>query len=88
MDKSKTSKASNEDKIVAGKPKGERIAKVMARAGLCSRRDAERWIESGRVQLNGDFLTTPATVVTELDEIIVDGFCFFAPAARVVSDFF
>lgn len=53
--------------------KGERIAKVMARAGLCSRRDAERWIAEGRVKLNGAVLTTPATIVTDKDEIIVDG---------------
>ncbi len=53
--------------------KGERIAKRMARAGLCSRRDAERWIEAGRVQLNGKKLTTPAVVVTDLDKIEVDG---------------
>ena len=32
---------------------GQRIAKVMARAGICSRRDAEAWIEAGRVTLNG-----------------------------------
>jgi len=53
--------------------KGERIAKRMARAGLCSRRDAERWIGEGRVQLNGDVLTTPATIVTDDDDIVVDG---------------
>jgi 23S rRNA pseudouridine2605 synthase len=53
--------------------KGERIAKRMARAGLCSRRDAEKWILEGRVKLNGKVLTTPATVVTDEDEIIVDG---------------
>jgi 23S rRNA pseudouridine2605 synthase len=51
---------------------GERIAKVMARAGLCSRRDAEKWIESGRVQVNGDILTSPACVVTPDDKILVD----------------
>ena len=38
--------------------KGDRIAKVMARAGLCSRRDAERWIAEGRVELNGHVLRT------------------------------
>lgn len=54
-------------------PKGDRIAKVMARAGLCSRRDAERWITDGRVQLNGKFLTTPAQTVTDADVILVDG---------------
>ncbi len=53
--------------------KGERIAKRMARAGLCSRRDAERWIEAGRVELNGKKLTTPAVTVTGRDKIEVDG---------------
>ena len=53
--------------------KGERIAKRMARAGLCSRRDAERWIEAGRVEVNGKKLETPACVVTEGDAIKVDG---------------
>lgn len=53
--------------------KGERIAKVMARAGLCSRRDAERWIAEGRVRVNGTVLKTPAVVVQEGDQIIVDG---------------
>lgn len=53
--------------------KPERIAKRMARAGLCSRRDAERWIEAGRVELNGKKLTTPAITVTARDKIVVDG---------------
>ncbi len=52
--------------------KGERIAKRMARAGLCSRRDAERWIEAGRVKVNGKLLTTPACVITQKDHILVD----------------
>jgi len=56
-----------------GESKGERIAKVMARAGLCSRRDAEKWIEAGRVTLNGKKLLTPAQVVTPDDKITVDG---------------
>lgn len=51
---------------------GDRIAKVMARAGLCSRREAERWIASGRVKINGTVLTTPAHVVTEDDTVLVD----------------
>lgn len=51
----------------------ERIAKRMARAGLCSRRDAERWIEAGRVEVNGKRLTSPALTVTESDNILVDG---------------
>lgn len=53
--------------------KGERIAKVMARAGLCSRREAESWITAGRVQVNGKILQTPACIVIDQDEIIVDG---------------
>jgi 23S rRNA pseudouridine2605 synthase len=52
---------------------GERIAKLMARAGLCSRREAERWIAAGRVQLNGRVLTTPGVTVVPGDTILVDG---------------
>lgn len=55
------------------KPDGERIAKRMARAGLCSRREAERWIEAGRVRVNGEKLQTPAVVVTPSCRIEVDG---------------
>jgi 23S rRNA pseudouridine2605 synthase len=50
-----------------------RIAKAIAHAGLCSRRDAERWIEAGRVAVNGKVLTTPAHVVGPGDKIAVDG---------------
>jgi 23S rRNA pseudouridine2605 synthase len=50
-----------------------RIAKAMAHAGLCSRRDAEKWIEAGRVKLNGKVLRTPAQVVGPTDTISVDG---------------
>jgi len=53
--------------------KGERIAKRLARAGLCSRRDAERWIAEGRVKVDGKVLTTPAFLVTESSQIVVDG---------------
>ncbi len=53
--------------------KGERIAKVMARAGLCSRRDAERWIAEGRVSVDGETLSSPALTVTSASNIIVDG---------------
>lgn len=53
--------------------RGDRIAKVMARAGLCSRREAEKWIDAGRVQLNGTVLTTPAVTVSENDKVLVDG---------------
>src|ERR1700719_1991479 len=51
----------------------QRIAKRLARAGLCSRRDAERWIVEGRVAVNGTVLTTPAVVVSPSDTIVVDG---------------
>ena len=52
---------------------GERIAKTLARAGLCSRREAERWIGEGRVAVNGTVLTTPAVLVTDADSVTVDG---------------
>ena len=51
----------------------ERIAKVLARAGLCSRRDAERWIADGRVAVNGRALVSPALNVGPRDRITVDG---------------
>jgi len=53
--------------------KKERIAKKMADAGLCSRREAERWILAGRVQINGRVLQTPACVVGSEDTVLVDG---------------
>jgi 23S rRNA pseudouridine2605 synthase len=52
---------------------GERIAKAIARAGLCSRRDAERLITEGRVRLNGKVLASPAVNVTAKDDIRIDG---------------
>lgn len=52
---------------------GERIARVMARAGLCSRRDAEEWIAAGRVAVNGAVIASPALDVTSRDQITVDG---------------
>jgi 23S rRNA pseudouridine2605 synthase len=57
------------------KPKkaGERIAKVVSRAGLASRRDAEEWIVQGRVSVNGRVINSPALDVTTRDVIIVDG---------------
>lgn len=51
----------------------ERIAKVLARAGICSRRDAERLIAAGRVSLDGRVLTTPAIKVAPGARIEVDG---------------
>jgi 23S rRNA pseudouridine2605 synthase len=57
------------------KPKkaGDRIAKRMARAGLCSRRDAEEWVRQGRVSVNGRVITSPALDVTSDDTVLVDG---------------
>jgi 23S rRNA pseudouridine2605 synthase len=53
--------------------KPERIAKVIARAGLCSRREAERWINDGRVRVNGKTLESPALTVDATNIILVDG---------------
>jgi 23S rRNA pseudouridine2605 synthase len=52
---------------------GERIAKVLARAGVCSRRYAERLIADGRVVVDGKVLTSPALNVTDKNVITVDG---------------
>ena len=75
---------------------GERIAKAMARAGVCSRREAEQWIMEGRVSVNGRALTSPAFNVRAGDKIAVDGrplaerertrlFLFHKPAGLVTS---
>ncbi len=61
--------------------KRERIAKVMARAGLCSRRNAEIWIQERRVQVDGSVLTTPAFCVTPNTLILIDGKPLPAPEA-------
>jgi len=58
---------------MGAKAKTERIAKVMARAGLCSRREAERWIAAGRVRVDGKTLTTPAVTVGDGNVVTVDG---------------
>ena len=62
-----------EDQTPGDQTQSERIAKRIARAGLASRRDAERMIEAGRVKLNGQVLTSPAQNVTPADRILVDG---------------
>lgn len=54
-------------------PPGDRIAKVLARAGVASRREAERMIEAGRVAVNGKTIDSPALNVTAKDKIAVDG---------------
>ena len=52
--------------------KGERIAKFLSRAGIASRRDAEKLILDGRISVNGTTLTTPAFLVSESDKILFD----------------
>ncbi|KUF09216.1 pseudouridine synthase [Pseudoponticoccus marisrubri] len=65
-------------------PEGERIAKVIARAGRASRREAERLIEAGRVTVNGAQVERAALNVTPSDRITVDGTPLEAPdAARL-----
>lgn len=75
---------------------GERIAKVMARAGLCSRREAESWIAAGRVRVNGKTLESPACLVGPDDQVFVDNkplptaqvtrlFLYHKPAGLVTS---
>lgn len=54
-------------------PPGDRIAKVLSRAGVASRRDAERMIAAGRVTVNGRVIDSPALNVTAADKIVVDG---------------
>ncbi len=54
-------------------PPGDRIAKVLARAGVASRREAERMVEAGRVTVNGRKIDSPALNVTPGDKITVDG---------------
>jgi 23S rRNA pseudouridine2605 synthase len=51
---------------------GDRIAKLLARAGIASRREVERMIEDGRVKLNGEVITTPATLLKSLRGVSVD----------------
>ena len=74
----------------------QRIAKLLARAGVASRRDVERMIEDGRVALNGTVLTTPATILTDLAGVTVDGkpvakpeparlFCFYKPPSALTA---
>ncbi len=53
--------------------KGERIAKVIARSGLCSRREAEVLIQQGRVELDGETVVQPGTTVKPKQKVTVDG---------------
>ncbi|MEZ5758129.1 MAG: pseudouridine synthase [Emcibacteraceae bacterium] len=55
------------------KNKGERIAKILARAGVGSRRAVERMIEAGMVKINGETVNSPAILITSVEGITVDG---------------
>jgi 23S rRNA pseudouridine2605 synthase len=62
-----------DDKNKNTPPSGQRIARVIARAGLASRREAESWIEAGRVALNGTIISSPAVNIGPRDTVTVDG---------------
>lgn len=57
----------------ADRPEGDRIAKLLARAGIASRREIERMITDGRIALDGKVLDTPATILRDLKGVTVDG---------------
>jgi 23S rRNA pseudouridine2605 synthase len=86
---------------VPGAPRKEggaqRIAKLLARAGIASRREVERMIAEGRVALNGERLTTPATLLPDLSGVTVDGkpvrpaaatrlFRFYKPQGTITAE--
>jgi 23S rRNA pseudouridine2605 synthase len=60
---------------------GQRIAKLLARAGIASRREIERMIADGRIALDGKILDTPATILKNLSGVTVDGNPVKAPEA-------
>ena len=77
-------------------PKGNRIAKVLSRSGVASRRDAEKIILKGRVKVNGEILTSPAFNVSESDIILIDDnpiakpeddrlWCFHKPVGAITT---
>lgn len=76
---------------------GERVAKLLARAGVASRREAERMIAEGRVKLGEEIIDTPSTVLTSLKGVTVDGkpvkeaeetrlFVFHKPAGLITAE--
>ena len=76
---------------------GERIAKLLARAGVASRREVERMIGEGRIALNGNVVDTPATILPSLAGVTVDGqpvakpeaprlFRFHKPAGLITAE--
>ena len=66
---------------------GDRIAKLLARAGIASRREVERMIAEGRVKLGDDVLTTANTVLTSLRGVTVDGKAVKAAEAATLYAF-
>lgn len=72
-DKALVRKSVTAAKPAAGTPEGDRIAKVLSRAGVASRREAERMIELGEVSVNGKVISSPALNVTSKDKITVRG---------------
>jgi 23S rRNA pseudouridine2605 synthase len=82
---------------VPKKPEGQRIAKLLARAGVASRREVERMIADGRIAIDGERVTTPATLLTSLRGVTVDGkpvrapesarlFRFYKPAGTLTAE--
>jgi 23S rRNA pseudouridine2605 synthase len=80
-----------------GDRKGDRIAKLLARAGVASRREVERMIEAGRIKINGELVTTPATLLETLKGVTVDDkpvgkpdrtrlFCFHKPSGLLTAE--
>lgn len=67
------SKSAPKSSAKSGSPEGDRIAKVLSRAGVASRREAERMIELGEVSVNGKVISSPALNVTAADKITVRG---------------
>jgi 23S rRNA pseudouridine2605 synthase len=79
------------------KPAGERIAKLLARAGVASRREVERMIAEGRIAIEGKVLDTPATIIPNLKGVTVDGkaieraeparvFAFHKPSGLITAE--
>jgi 23S rRNA pseudouridine2605 synthase len=66
----------------------QRIAKLLARAGVASRRDVERMIAEGRIALNGEVLTTPATLLENIEGVTVDGKPVAKPLAARLYRFY
>ncbi|WP_170004615.1 pseudouridine synthase [Pseudopontixanthobacter vadosimaris] len=77
-----TNKSDNKSWDPAGdRPEGHRIAKLLARAGVASRREVERMIADGRVAIDGKVLDTAATILPDLKGVTVDGKAVGKPEA-------